>query len=72
VLEVDLNGVFVPAPLLWAGIAFLFSSVVSRTLGRIGFYAHVWHRSLFDAAAFVFIWGAISALAYHAAFHGAG
>ena len=70
--EVNLSGVFLPAALLWAGIAFLLSSVISRTLGRMGFYALVWHRAWFDAALFVLFWGAISAVAYHMAFKGGG
>ena len=72
VQEVNLSGVFLPAALLWAGIAFLLSSVISRTLSRIGFYALVWHRALFDAALFVLFWGAISAVAYHTAFASGG
>jgi hypothetical protein len=70
--EVNLSGVFLPAALLWAGIAFLLSSVISRTLSRMGFYALVWHRALFDAALFVLFWGAISAVAYHMAFKSGG
>jgi hypothetical protein len=70
--EVNLSGVFLPAALLWAGIAFLLSSVISRTLSRMGFYALVWHRALFDAALFVVFWGAISAVAYHMAFKSGG
>jgi Protein of unknown function (DUF1656) len=70
--EVNLSGVFLPAALLWAGIAFLLSSVISRTLSRMGFYALVWHRALFDAALFVLFWGAISAVAYHMAFRSGG
>jgi hypothetical protein len=70
--EVNLNGVFLPAALVWAGIAFLLWSVTSRTLSRIGFYALVWHRALFDAALFVLFWGAISAVAYHMAFKSGG
>ena len=66
--EVNLGGVFLPAALLWAGIAFLLSSVISRILSRMGFYTLVWHRALFDAALYVILWGALSAVAYHAAF----
>jgi hypothetical protein len=70
--EVNLSGVFLPAALLWAGIAFLLSSVISRILSRVGFYVLVWHRALFDAALFVLFWGAISAVAYHMAFESGG
>lgn len=72
VQEVSLGGVYLPAALLWAGIAFLFSSVTSWTLSRTRFYAVVWHRALFDAAVFVILWGAISAVAYDAAFTSGG
>jgi hypothetical protein len=72
VQEVNLGGVFLPAALLWAGLAFLLSSVTSRVLGRLGFYALVWHRAWFDAALFVLLWGAISAVAYHMAFDSGG
>jgi hypothetical protein len=68
VQEVNLSGVYLPAALVWAGIAFLLSSVTSRILSRTGFYALVWHRALFDVALFVLFWGAISAVAYHTAF----
>ena len=70
--EVSVSGVFLPAALVWAGIAFLLWSVTSRTLSRMGFYALVWHRALFDVALFVLFWGAISALAYHTAFESGG
>jgi Protein of unknown function (DUF1656) len=70
--EVSLNGVFVPALLLWGGVAFLLSSLISRILGRTGFYALVWHRALFDFALFVILWAAISAIPYHLAFASAG
>ena len=70
--EVNLSGVFLPAELLWAGVAFLLSSVISRALGRMGFYALVWHRALFDVALFVLLWGAILAVAYHTAFASGG
>ena len=69
-LEVNIGGVFLPAALLWAGIAFLLSSFASRVLSRMGFYSLVWHRALFDATLFVFLWGAVSAVAWHVAFTG--
>jgi len=72
VQEVNFSGVYLPAALVWAGIAFLLSSVTSRTLSRMGFYALVWHRALFDVVLFVLFWGAISAVAYHMAFESGG
>jgi hypothetical protein len=69
--EVNIGGVFVPAALLWAAAAFVVSSLLTRALGRTGFYALVWHRALFDVSLFVIVWGAISAIAYHMAFSSA-
>ena len=70
--EVNLGGVYLPAALAWAGIAFFLSSMTSWGLGRVGFYALVWHRALFHVALFVLLWGAISAVAYYTAFAGGG
>jgi Protein of unknown function (DUF1656) len=70
--ELSLSGVFVPAALVWAVIAFLLSSFICRRLDRTRFYDFVWHRSLFDFALFVILWGGLSALAHHMAFSHAG
>lgn len=70
--EINLSGVFVPAELIWAGIAFLLSSFICRRLDGTRFYGVIWHRALFDFALFVLLWGGLSALAYHVAFSGAG
>ena len=69
-LEIDVGGVFVPAVLVWAGAAFLLSSLLDRALSRTRFYRLVWHRGLFDFAIFVILCGAISAGAYRLAFFG--
>jgi hypothetical protein len=66
--EVSLGGVFLPAALLWAGIAFVLSSFMDRILSRTRFYGLIWHRALFDFAMFVILWGGLSELAYHMAF----
>jgi hypothetical protein len=70
-LELNFNGVFVPAALIWATAAFVLSSLIGRALSRTGFYECVWHRALFDVSLFVFLWGAISAISYHVAFSSA-
>jgi len=67
-LEINIGGVFVPAALVWAGSAFVLSSLIDRLVSRTRFYRLVWHRGLFDVAVFVLLWGAISAGAYHLAF----
>jgi hypothetical protein len=66
--ELHLGGVFVPAALVWAGSAYVLSSLIGRVLSRTGFYDRVWHRALFDFSLFVILWGAISAIPYHIAF----
>ena len=70
--EVSLGGVFLPAALIWAGVAFGFSSVIARLLGRTGFYVLVWHRALFDFALWLALWAAIAAVPYRAAFSSTG
>jgi hypothetical protein len=69
--ELNFAGVFVPAALIWAAAAFVLSSLIGRALSRTGFYALIWHRALFDVSVFVILWGAISAIAYRAAFSSA-
>lgn len=69
-LEINVGGVYVPAPLVWAVAAFVLSLFVERVLRWTGFYRLVWHRALFDLAVFLILWGAISAGAYHSAFSG--
>ena len=66
--EINVSGVFVPAALIWALVAFFISALTGRILSRTGFYRWVWHRALFDFALFVLVWGALSAAAYHEAF----
>ncbi|MGE8578903.1 MAG: DUF1656 domain-containing protein, partial [Burkholderia contaminans] len=46
--EIDIFGVFVPAPLVLMLIAYLINIVVRAVLERVGFYRLVWHRSIFD------------------------
>ena len=70
--EVSLSGVYVPAALVWAGVAFFLSSLISRLLSRTNFYDLVWHRALFDFAMWLILWAVISAIPYHAAFASGG
>jgi protein AaeX len=69
-LEINLAGVYIPAPLLWAAVAFVLSSLIGRILSRAGFYRLVWHRALFDFSLFVILWVGISAIPYYLAFRG--
>jgi hypothetical protein len=53
--ELDLFGVIVPSLLLWSVVAYLLTRVVSKVMGRVGLYRHVWHPALFDFAVYVCI-----------------
>ena len=70
--EVSFSGVYVPAALLWAGVAFFLSSLISRLLSRTNFYDLVWHRALFDFAMWLILWAVISAIPYYEAFSSGG
>lgn len=62
IAEVPLGGVFVPAAVLTAATAFGLHLLVHAVARRIGLYRLVWHPGLFDAAVFVLLWAAVSAL----------
>ncbi|WP_321863334.1 DUF1656 domain-containing protein [Burkholderia cenocepacia] len=57
--EIDIFGVFVPAPLVMMLIAYLINIVVRAVLERVGFYRLVWHRSIFDLGIYVFVLAAV-------------
>lgn len=63
--EVDIYGVLFPPLLIWLGLAYLVAVPVRAALTRIGVYAYVWHRPLFDLAVLVILLGGINALANH-------
>jgi len=69
-LEINVDGVYVPAPLVWGVAAFVAFLILERILGRWRFYQLVWHRALFDLSIFAILWSAICAGAYHLAFFG--
>jgi Protein of unknown function (DUF1656). len=61
IAEFDIYGVFVPALLVFAIVAFLLVLVLRRLLDAIGFYRFVWHRPLFDLAlGVILVWGSRS------------
>jgi hypothetical protein len=62
IAEFDIYGVFVPALLVFAVVAFLLVFALRIVLDAIGFYRFVWHRPLFDLALGVIMLGAIAAL----------
>ncbi len=48
IAEFDIYGIYVPALLIFAIIAFLLAFVVRSFLDIIGFYHLVWHRPRYD------------------------
>jgi len=63
--EVDIYGVLFPPLLIWLGIAYLVAVGVRAAFTRMGVYAYVWHRPLFDLAVLIILLGGINALANH-------
>lgn len=61
--DIDLYGVFVPALLLWAVLAFLISLVLRRLIEALGLYRLVWHRPLFDLCLTLVCLGGVVSLA---------
>jgi hypothetical protein len=53
--QLDLFGVIVPSLLLWSVLAYFLARAVSKAMGRIGLYRHVWHPALFDFSLYVCI-----------------
>ncbi len=61
--EFDIDGVFVPALLIWGLVALAISLPLRWLLARIGAYRLIWHRGLFDIALVILLWAAVSAWA---------
>jgi len=57
--EMNLLGIFVPALLVYAVVAFLLMKGISLLLAGVGAYRFVWHRPLFDSAIFILLLGGI-------------
>lgn len=59
--EVDIYGVYFPAFIVFAGVAFLLQLAVNRLFNSFGVYRFVWHRPLFDLAIYVILLGVVTA-----------
>ncbi len=59
--EVDIYGVYFPAFIVFAGVAFLLQLAVNRLFNAFGVYRFVWHRPLFDLAIYVILLGVVTA-----------
>ena len=57
--QLDLFGVIVPSLLLWSVLAWVLARIVSRIIGRVGLYRHVWHAALFDFALYVCLFASL-------------
>jgi hypothetical protein len=62
-VDVDLYGVFVPALMVWAVVAFLINLVLRRAIALCGLYRLVWHRPLFDLSLYLVCLGGVVAVA---------
>ena len=61
--EFDIYGVYFPALVVFAAIAFVVQLGIKRLLDATGFYRFVWHRPLVDLAIYVILLAAITAAA---------
>lgn len=55
----DFFGFYLPPVVLWMLVALIPFIVLRWFLARIGAYAFIWHRPLFDVALFVAILGGL-------------
>ena len=60
ITDLDIFGVYLPGLMVMAAVAFVLNLAVCRTLGAVGFYRLVWHRSLFDVSLFVIFLGGVT------------
>jgi hypothetical protein len=58
--EFDIYGVYFPALVIFAAIAFVLQLVIKRLLNACGVYRFVWHRALFDLALYVILLGLVT------------
>jgi len=63
--EIALFGFFMPTLLPLFVLAFALQWGIDSALGRLGFYVHVWHPSLFRFSLFVCLFGAMGLAVYH-------
>lgn len=58
-MDLSLSGVFVPALLFAATIAYGLNALLRRALGYAGVYRYVWHRPLFNFALYIMLLGLV-------------
>lgn len=63
--EIHLFGVYLPAALAWAVLAFLLAYLVRNLLSRLRLERLLWHPALADLALFALFWWGITGAADH-------
>ncbi|WP_042878376.1 DUF1656 domain-containing protein [Cupriavidus necator] len=58
--EIDLYGVFVPGVQVLMVLAFAVTTAIRNVLAALGWYRHIWHRSLFNLSLYVIVLGAVA------------
>ncbi|MXP65995.1 DUF1656 domain-containing protein [Roseomonas sp. M0104] len=61
IAELDLYGIFLPALLVWALLAYPVTLLLRWALRRLGLDRWIWHPPLFELALFVLVLGGITA-----------
>jgi hypothetical protein len=61
--EIDLFGVYMPAPLFWAVIALVITTLSRGLLSRLPLRSLVWRPALVDLAIFFVMWWGTAHLA---------
>jgi hypothetical protein len=61
--ELDIYGVYLPGFFGLMLAAYMATLSIRYLAGRVGFYALVWHRALFDLSVYVLVLGALFSLA---------
>jgi hypothetical protein len=61
--EIDVFGVYMPAPLFWSVIALIFVVLSRRLLSRLPLRSLVWRPALIDLAIFFLTWWGMASLA---------
>jgi hypothetical protein len=67
--EVRIFGVYFPAPLAWAVLAFILAIPLRALAQRLPLYRLLWHPALVDLALFSAVWWGLSVLADHLPTH---
>jgi len=62
--DLDIHGVYLPGFFGLMLAAYLATLLIRAVAGRLGFYALVWHRALFDLALYLLVLGGLFFLTF--------